>query len=111
MQQGFQDLIEQTIYQVEGVGYIEKWIKKRDESSERRVKTEQPPCLECKQPIYEDQLRDYKGDDGRKKALQDILDDQKTKFAILIAEELSKLEKDKFPPKMVEFFMNINKVV
>ena len=111
LQQGFQDLIEQTIYQVEGVGYIEKWIKKRDESSERRVKTEQPPCLECKQPIYEDQLRDYKGDDGRKKALQDILDDQKTKFAILIAEELSKLEKDKFPPKMVEFFMNINKVV
>lgn len=103
LEQGFQTLIEEVIHEEAGDGAIDSWIEKRDGTSSGRAKTDLPPCSTCNQLIYEDKIRDYIGDEGRKKAIQDILDANKTKYAKLVTERIVQLEKDKFPQKVVEF--------
>jgi len=108
LSQGYQDLIEKTIQQVAGNDdAIGKWIEKREGTSLKRVKTDKPNCITCKQPIFEDVNRDYSGEHGRVRAILDILDSSKPLYAKAITDNLTKLPRGKLPAKVVELFKQI----
>lgn len=108
LSQGYQDLIEKTIQQVAGNDdAIGKWIEKREGKYLKRVKTDKPNCITCKQPIFEDVNRDYSGEHGRVRAILDILDSSKPLYAKAITDNLTKLPKDQLPAKVVELFKQI----
>lgn len=104
---GYKDLIEQTIEEINGEGFIDFWITKRSGTALPSKKTDKPPCKTCKQPIFEFELRDYSGKDGRCKAMLEILDTQKPMYAKALTDNLVKLDKDKMPPKIIDFFKKI----
>lgn len=104
---GYKSCIEDAITQLDGASAISDWISKKHGTSEGRSRTDSPPCVTCKQPIYADVLRDYKSAVGYDKALIDILDSGKTRFAPVIAEKLCEIELDKLPLKVVDLFKKI----
>lgn len=83
-------IIESLIKTNDGEGFIDNWIKNKHNTSSSRKKT-----------------RDYRSSDGFKKALIDILGENKTKYAPLIAEKLCELGTQQFPQKILEFFQKI----
>ncbi|KAF6639386.1 AAA family ATPase [Pantoea sp. EKM10T] len=107
LSQGLHDLIEKTINEIDGEDTIEKWIEKKDGVLLKRIKTDKPSCQTCSQPIFEDVLRDYKGDAGRVRAILEILDSSKPLYAKAITDNLIKLSADKFPEKIIELFKKI----
>lgn len=108
LEQNYQILIEKTIQQVAGNDdAISKWIEKREGTSLKRVKTDKPNCITCKQPIFEDVNRDYSGDQGRVRAILDIIDSSKPLYAKAITDNLTKLPKEQLPAKVVELFKQI----
>lgn len=107
LDQGFQNLIEDTIHEVAGEGAIDAWIHKRNGTPLKPAKSDKPPCETCNQPIFESGLRDYAGDEGRKRAILEILDSRKPLYAKAITGNLVKLNKEDFPRKIVELFRQI----
>jgi len=107
LSQGLRDLIEETINEVDGEDTIDKWIEKKDGVLLKRIKTDRPSCQTCNQHIFEDVLRDYKGDAGRVRAILEILDSSKPLYAKAITDNLIKLSADKFPEKIIELFKKI----
>jgi len=105
---GFGNIIEDAIIETEDVSFIESWITMKDKTSSGRTKTSNPPCSACNQDIYQDVFRDYVSVNGRARAILDIIDCGKTKYAPAIANELCKLDVDKLPPKIIEFFDKLN---
>jgi putative ATP-dependent endonuclease of OLD family len=65
------------------------------------------PCTLCNQPIFESLLRDYSGDEGRKRAILEILDSSKPQYAKAIAESLLSLTADELPQKLKDLFQQI----
>lgn len=104
---GFKSSLQDAIFQLDGNDAVDDWISEKHGISEGRLKTSAPPCAACDQSIYADVLRDYKSSDGYEKALKDIIDSGKTKYAPVIAEKLCEITLDKFPPKIIEFFEKI----
>ena len=104
---GFKNLIEDSINEVDGEGFIEQWITNKNGTALKQVRTNNPPCTTCNQPIFQSPLRDYNGEEGRGRAIQDILDSSKPKYAMAIAEQFTKLPKESFPEKIVQFFQQI----
>lgn len=102
----FENIIESAIKETDGEDSITKWINKKDGTSEGRIKTN-TKCDICKQFIFEDAIRDYRSTDGYRKALIDIIDAKKPKYAPVIAEKLCELDKNNFPPKIIELFEKI----
>ncbi len=104
---GYKDIIEQTIDEINGAGYIDSQISKKDGTPLKSKKTDKPPCETCNQPIFESELRDYSGDEGRKRAISEILDSQKAMYAKALTDKFVKLDKEKLPPKIIEFIKKI----
>lgn len=104
---GFKSSIQDAIFQLDGNDAVDDWISEKHGKSEGRSKTSSPPCTACDQPIYADVLRDYKSSGGYDKALKDILDSGKTKYAPVVAEKLCEIALDKFPPKIIDLFEKI----
>lgn len=101
-------MIEQTIHEVVGnTTAIDDWIKKRDGTPLKPTKSDKPPCKTCEQPIFEAELRDYSGADGRVRAILEILDSSKPLYAKAITDNLTKLPKEQLPVKVVELFKQI----
>ena len=108
LSQGYQDLIEKTIQQVAGNDdAIGKWMEKLEGKYLKRVNTDKPICITCKQPIFDDVNRDYSGDQGRVRAILDILDSSKPLYAKAITDNLTKLPREQLPVKVVELFKQI----
>lgn len=107
LSQGFDQLIEKTIHEIGGDDAIDKWIEKKNGTSLKRIRTDKPNCGTCNQPIFEDVLRNYIGDDGRVRAILEILDSSKPLYAKAITDNLIKLPKEKFPQKIIELFKQI----
>jgi putative ATP-dependent endonuclease of OLD family len=103
---GYMGVVEDAIREIDGPNSIQEYIKKRHGTKGSNEKTEQPPCVLCKQHIYDGVARDYIGL-GYTSALLDILDSKKTKYAPVIAQKLCDLPLVNFPPKIVELFSNI----
>lgn len=104
---GFQDLIEKTILEIKDHDYIDNWIKNRNGTFLKPVKTDKPPCEKCNQPIFESELRNYDGELGRKRAIHDILDSNKPMYAKAVTQNLVQLPKKEFPGKIIELFQQI----
>jgi len=107
LEQNFTDLLEQTIERVGGEGTLSTWIQNRHGTPLKSTKSNKPHCLTCKQPIFESKLRDYNGEDGKKRAILDILDSSKPQYAKAIAESLTRLPAEKLPKKVQELFNQI----
>lgn len=107
LSQGFNDLIEKTIGEVGGEDKIDNWIKKRNGTPLKPTKSDKPACDTCKQPIFESELRDYNGADGRIRAILEIIDLNKPLYAKAITDNLIKLSADKLPTKIIELFKQI----
>ncbi|MCI5161544.1 MAG: DUF2813 domain-containing protein [Candidatus Electrothrix sp. AX5] len=107
LSQGYNELIEQTIQEVVGENAVDNWIKKRNGTPLKPTRSDKPPCATCNQPIFESELRDYNGEDGRKKAILEILDSSKPLYAKKITKNMVKLPKEQFPDKIVEIFQKI----
>lgn len=104
---GFSYIIEDAIKELDGATAIDNWISKKDRTSSGSEKTSDPPCTQCKQPIYSKVLRDFHSTGGRERAIIDIVDSSKPKYAPAIAAQLCGLDISSLPPKLVEFFEKI----
>lgn len=107
LEAGYQTEIEAAINEIDGSDHIDKWIQKKHGTSEGRVETDSPPCTTCNQHIFADVIRNYKATDGRKKAILDILNSNKTRYAPAIAKQLCELNLEKLPPKIIDLFIKI----
>jgi putative ATP-dependent endonuclease of OLD family len=105
---GFKLIIESAIKETDGENSITNWIDRKDGTSEGRTKTN-TKCNACNQFIFEDVARDYQSTDGYSKALIDIIDSKKPKYAPIIAEKLCELNKADFPLKILELFNKIKR--
>ncbi len=88
---GCTEIIKSVICQQEGNDAVEVWIRKNQGQNDKKNK---PP-------------KDYTEIDGHEKALKEILDKGKVKYAPLITEKLCELEKEQLPPKILEFFQKL----
>ncbi|MEE0351972.1 MAG: hypothetical protein UDP17_01355 [Treponema sp.] len=70
-----------------------------------RIKTEKI-CDKCHQNIYVDDIRDYTTSDGYERALNDIMSDNKTAFAPIIADTIVNSSKG-LPPLVMKLFDKI----
>jgi putative ATP-dependent endonuclease of OLD family len=104
---GYKSIIEATIKEIGGANAIDNWILEKDGTKACSIKTDSPPCPSCGQHIYTDIFRDYKSSGGYDLALLEILDDNKTRYAPVIAEKLCELELKYFPPKIIDLFDKI----
>lgn len=108
---GFKPIIESAINLLDGPDAIANLINDKHNTSAGRRKSNKPSCTTCNQPIYEDILRDYQSSDGYNKALMDMMDSCKTKYAPAVAEKLCELDVEHFPAKVIEFFIKIKEGV
>jgi len=104
---GYQSVIEKSITETEGEDKIEAWMRKKQGTPKKPVRSEKPPCETCKQAIYEAEIRDYSNKDGKTKAILEILDSKKPMYAKAVAEQLSMLDKGDLPPKVIDLFKKI----
>lgn len=107
LSEGFNGLIEQTIHEIEGADAIDNWIRKKHGTPLKPAKSDKPPCVTCKQPIFESELRNFDGEDGRNRAILEILDSSKPLYAKAITDNLIKLPKESLPPKIIALFKQI----
>lgn len=104
---GFQSDVEAAIKAHDSDDRITKYIQKKQGKQTKAVITDKPPCETCKQPIYDMGVYDYSGGDGYKKAILEILDSDKTKYAKVVADHLTTLEASALPPKIKDLFEQI----
>lgn len=107
LEQNYTALIEHSIKLVNGENFIENWIERKNGTPLKPKKSARPPCTLCNQPIFESLLRDYSGDEGRKRAILEILDSSKPQYAKAIAESLLSLTADELPQKLKDLFQQI----
>lgn len=106
---GYYDELDIAMERLLGTGYLEKCITIKDKTSMKRTKTSKK-CDKCDQFIYKDELRDYSGDEGAKRALLDCIHDNKTAYSSIIADIiLENRTENKIPPIIIELFDEIEK--
>lgn len=92
-----------------GTSYLVDHIRMKDKTSKGRTKTSKK-CDKCKQFIFKDELRDYSGDEGAKRALLDCIHNNKTAYSSIIADVIIENRKEnKIPPIIKELFEEIEK--
>jgi len=104
---GFQGEIETAIKAYDGDDRITKYISNKQGNQTKAVISDKPRCETCNQPIYECGIYDYSDEDGYKKAILEILDSDKTKYAKVVADHLRTLEPEALPPKIIALFEQI----
>ena len=98
LSQGYEMAIEAGIDEVDGVGFVDRWISNTDGQATKPRRT-QETCEKCKQNIWKPNLRDQSVAGGRALALAEILNAGKTKYAAPVAKEILKIEGEtRFPP-------------
>lgn len=104
---GFQEEIEASLNELLD-GNLEEEIAQNNGTSMGRIKTN-AVCGTCNQNIFEDKIRDYSGEEGRLRALDDILSKNKTKYPPILSELIYESEKE-IPAKIVELFVEVGKM-
>lgn len=85
--------------------YIEAYITKKNGTKGKPSRTNKK-CEKCNQHIFEQEVRDYSGDEGFKQALLKYLSDNKTEYASLIADKILQRKSDSAIPKMIQELFN-----
>jgi putative ATP-dependent endonuclease of OLD family len=106
---GFLEEIENCLKTILNVDDLDELIANRSGTSIGRVKTDEI-CETCNQNIFVDSLRDYEGDDGHIRALNDLLSQNKTKYSSVLSELICNSEKP-LPPKIVELFEKVSLIL
>lgn len=107
LEEGYKDEIESAIKQLEDENYIEKFIKDKNHKHNGRKKTDKK-CESCGQNIFIDIERIYDGEDGRLRALDDIMEERKAKLGPILASCIVESGKP-LPALVVELFDVIKK--
>lgn len=106
---GFVEEIEKCLKYILNVADLLELIANKNGTSKGRVKTEDI-CGTCNQNVFQEQLRDYNGDDGYLRALNDLLSQNKTKYSGSLSELIYNSEKP-LPPKIVELFEKVRLII
>jgi putative ATP-dependent endonuclease of OLD family len=106
---GFLEEIENCLKTILNVDDLDELIANRSGTSKGRVKTDEI-CETCNQNIFVDSLRDYDGNDGHIRALNDLLSQNKTKYSSVLSELIYNSEKP-LPPKIVELFEKVSLIL
>jgi putative ATP-dependent endonuclease of OLD family len=107
LSEGYSSVLEDAISEIDGKGYVNDWMSKKQGTKKKSTPTQDPPCVTCKQPIYTNETRDYTIPNGRNIAIQEILDKRKTTYAPIIAHKLAAPDTCNFPAKITEFFEKV----
>lgn len=105
----FLEEVEECLKIVLNIDDLDELISNRHGTSKGRVKTDEI-CNTCNQNIFEDSVRDYEGENGRKIALIDLLSQNKTKYPYILTELMYNSQKD-LPPKIIELFSKVNLIL
>lgn len=106
---GFVEEIENCLKEILNVVDLPELIANKNGTSKGRVKTEDI-CGTCSQNIFQEQLRDYNGDEGHLRALNDLLSQNKTKYSGSLSELIYNSEKP-LPPKIAELFEKVSLII
>lgn len=109
LRNGYQEEIEECLKSVLNTEDLDEIIANKNGTSKGRVKTDEI-CDTCNQNIFIDSVRDYEGDEGRERALNDLLSQNKTKYPNVLSELIYNSDKD-LPPKIVGLFDKINDIL
>ncbi|WP_417542895.1 ATP-dependent nuclease [Methylophaga thalassica] len=104
---GFKPCLVNAIKEVSGDDAINSFMQRRQGTLTGRQKQNIPPCSQCNREFYEGTPRDYTAVGGEDRAISEILDGGKTKYAPAVAANLCELDTGNFPPKIIELFENI----
>lgn len=104
---GYKDEIEIAIEKIEGVGYIDKYIKSHNHKQKKPKRTDKI-CESCHQYIYESKECEYENEEGRLTALDDIMENNKTQLGPVLANCIIESGKT-LPPLVVKLFDEIKK--
>ncbi|GLC79423.1 ATP-dependent nuclease [Lacrimispora brassicae] len=113
---GYEEIIISAINECEeNEEFFDNYVKTNNHQSCGRKPSGKPRCETCKQDIYEDVLRDYDGDGGKKRAVYDCCTGKraKAKYASFVAQKIiSQAEiSRKIPPKVKVLFEEVSKVL
>ena len=106
---GFREEIENCLKVILNVEDLQELIANRNGTSKGRIKTEEI-CGACNQNIFQEQFRDYGGDEGYLRALNDLLSQNKTKYSAKLSELVFNSEK-RLPPRIESLFENIKTII
>lgn len=89
--------------------YFNRYIATHNHEKDGKIATGKT-CPSCGQPLKQDKIRIYDGDEGRKIALLDICQrgGGKAKYAVPIAKEITNTAAQAVPPKMEELFCKLH---
>lgn len=107
IEDGYKNEIEKAIEQLNGKGFIDKFIRNNNHSTKKREKT-QKICNNCHQYIYVDIERAYDGEEGRLTALDDIMENNKPQLGPVLADIIIESGKE-LPSLVMELFDGIKK--
>lgn len=102
---GFAEEIENCLKEILSVADLQEFIATKNGTSIGRFKTDNI-CGTCDQNIFQEQFRDYNGDEGYLRALNDLLSQNKTKYPSLLSDLIYNSAKS-LPPKIIELFEKI----
>lgn len=106
---GFLEEIENCLITILNVDDLEEVIANMNGTSKGRIKTD-AICETCNQNIFEENLRDYEGEEGRIMALTDLLSRNKTKYSSILSELIYNSDRP-LPPKIVKLFEKVNLIL
>ncbi|WP_274476130.1 AAA family ATPase [Mangrovimonas aestuarii] len=109
LKNGYQEEIEDCLKNVLNTEDLDEIIANKDGTSKGRIKTDEI-CDTCNQNIFTDSLRDYAGTEGRERALNDLLSQNKTKYPSVLSELIYNSDKD-LPPKIAALFEKVNDII
>jgi len=109
IENGFLEEIESCLKTILNVDDLDELIANKNGTSKGRLKTDDT-CDTCNQNIFVESFRDYTGDEGKLRALNDLLSQNKTKYSGLLSELIFMSEKE-LPPKITELFEKVNQIL
>lgn len=104
---GYKDEIEKAIEQLKEEGFIDRFISENNHKIKKREKTPDI-CEKCRQNIFINIEQIYDGEDGRLKALDDIMEKYKAQLGPVLANSIIENGKT-LPPLIVKLFDEIKK--
>jgi putative ATP-dependent endonuclease of OLD family len=106
---GFIEEIEKCLRSILNITDLQEYIANKNGTSKGRIKTDKI-CCTCNQNIFQEQLRNYNGEDGYLRALNDLLSQNKTQYSVVLSELIYDSDKP-LPPKMVELFEKVGSIL
>jgi putative ATP-dependent endonuclease of OLD family len=109
---GYGEIMIEAINECEGdKNFFKEFREKHNQELSGRKKTDKPKCTQCGQDIYEDNIRNYDGPEGFRRAVLDCCQKSKAKYAPFIATKIvaNDDKNRRIPTKIKSLFDEIEK--